>query len=124
MWASRSAWAAAKRTAASSSTKSTFRSSGIRLSRRGSRRCRQLDDELGPALGAVAGAQRPAVLPHDPLGDGEAEAEAGLLGGEERLEEARQHVGRDPGAVVGHRDPRPPVGPTGRDLDPAVLPAA
>src|SRR3712207_6903166 len=104
----RSAWAAAKRTAGSSSTKSTLRSSGIGTSRRATRRPRQLDDELGPAtaLGKAAGAQRPAVLPHDPLRDGEAEAEAGarLLGGEERLEQARQHVGRQPGTVVPHHD--------------------
>ena len=63
-----------------------------------------------PPSGSIGGCDGPAVLVNDALGDGEAQAGAfGVqAGGDERLENVRQHIGRDAGAIVfdGNGDPR------------------
>ena len=73
----------------------------------GERRAARLRDST--AFGAIGGRNGSAMLMHDAFGDGE--SQAGSLGvqaaGHERVEDIGQHVGRDAGAIVFHRDRDP-----------------
>src|SRR4249919_207032 len=75
------------RTASSSSTMCTTKLAGIaapHLARRFQR-----EAEHGPAAGIWLGPHLSAMSFDDALGDGEADAHAGRLGGDERLKQAR-----------------------------------
>src|ERR1043166_1894816 len=67
---------------------------------------RQFDGEACAVAGAAVGADCAAVLLDDLFGDGEAEARALLLGGEERLEDARAGLVVHAGAAVFDLDAR------------------
>src|SRR6267142_976466 len=94
-------------------TSSSIRSteSGISRPRDPGRIPRQLEGEPGAALRAILTADFAAVGPHDTVGNGEAEAGslAVCLGSEEWLEDAAQHVGRNPGSGVEHLEADPIV---------------
>src|SRR5258708_7273028 len=92
----------------------------IRPLRRGGRQ-RQPDAKHRPLAGAALGADAAAVAFDDAVNDGEAQARAlaHVLGGEERIEDARQDLGGDTGAVVGHRDLRVGAVTPHADLDQA-----
>src|SRR5437867_1187874 len=67
---------------------------------------RELQTEGTPLADGAFDADLPAVLAHDAVGDGEAEARAaaGGLGGEEGIEDLREVIGRDTHAVVADLD--------------------
>src|ERR1043165_6879293 len=67
---------------------------------------REFDGEACAVAGAAVGADCAAVLLDDLFGDGEAEARALLLGGEERLEDARAGLLVHPLAAVFYLDAR------------------
>ena len=75
-------------------------------------RDRQLDREDGAAVRMVGGDDLPAVLLHDAVGDRQPQARAlaDLLGRVERLEDARQRVGRNAVPGVAHRRDDPVAG--------------
>src|SRR5262244_4259457 len=66
----------------------------------------QIDGEERATAGTVLGPDAAAVLRHDAVGDGEAEPApiAGLLGGEEGIEDPRQMLGGNPWPIVCHLD--------------------
>src|SRR5205823_1763033 len=68
------------------------------------RRHRQRDLELGPAADLARHLDRALVRLDDLLRDRHAEPGAALLGGEERVEDAVELLGRDAAAVVAHPD--------------------
>ena len=77
------------------------------------------DREFGSPFGAVGHGDPPAVVRDDPVGDGESEAGAGLLGGEERVEDGVDDIQGDAAAGVGdlHRHGAIAVEKCGGGLD-------
>src|SRR5713226_9657502 len=69
----------------------------------------KLHKERGAASGLALDRNLAAMLLHDPVHDGKAQAgaHADRLGGEERIEDARSNLGRDAGAVIGHFERQP-----------------
>src|SRR6266511_1294942 len=80
------------------------------------------DPEAGALADAAVHLDAPAVPIDDAVNDREPEprALADVLGGEERIEDPRQHVGRDAGTVVAHGDLDLAVAPRGDNLDRAA----
>src|SRR6266511_6311017 len=80
--------------------------------------------EGAPLTRPALDADPAAMLGHDPVRHGEAEAHVAplILRREERLEDARQVLGRDPLAVVSHDDAHLAVLEAGRDPDLAAGP--
>src|SRR5689334_12286864 len=66
----------------------------------------QQDPEGGPGADLALHRDAAAMTIDDAVNDRQAEARtlADVLGREERIEDLRDHVGRDPGAVVGDGD--------------------
>src|SRR5262245_30799396 len=73
----------------------------------------------GSALRRGIDRDRPVMSLDDPLSRWQAEAGAAMLGGEERFEDPLANVRRDPGAMVGDRDPAHTLACVDADLNPA-----
>src|SRR4051812_4115768 len=67
---------------------------------------RQVDPEAGPGTHGALDLDVAAVFGNNPVADAEAQARTttNRLGREERIEDPRQHVGRDATAIVGDLD--------------------
>src|SRR5262245_56941363 len=61
--------------------------------------------KAGTSAGTRLDIDRAAVLANDAAGDRETEPSAVGLGGEERIEDAGKHLGRDPGTGVSDHEP-------------------
>ena len=79
-----------------------------------------------PAAQGAVDLQAAALVVDHAVGDAQAQAGAvaDALGGEERVEDVREHVAGDAAAIVGHLDDDLAVNRAGADRDPPVDPGA
>ncbi len=68
--------------------------------------CRQAEPEHRAAAVFRLHPQPPAMRLHDRAADGQPDPEPVRLGGDERLEQGRRHLGREPRPGIGRRSPR------------------